>query len=41
MPELPEVEITKRTLSKQILFKKIKDVTIIKPKLRYNLEKKK
>ena len=41
MPELPEVEIAKRTLSKHILFKKIKDVTIINPKLRYNLEKKK
>ncbi len=41
MPELPEVEITKRTLSKQILLKKVKSVTIINPKLRYNLENKK
>lgn len=37
MPELPEVEITKRSLSKQILLKKVKSVTIINPKLRYNL----
>ena len=37
MPELPEVEITKRSLSKQILHKKVRSVTIINPKLRYNL----
>lgn len=41
MPELPEVEITKRSLSKQILFKKVVDVTIINPKLRYNLNNQK
>ena len=41
MPELPEVEITKRSLSKHILYKKVNDVTIINPKLRYNLNKKK
>ena len=41
MPELPEVEITKRSLSKQILLKKVKSVTIINPKLRYNLKKEK
>ena len=37
MPELPEVEITKRSLTKQILHKKVSSVTIINPKLRYNL----
>ncbi len=37
MPELPEVEITKRSLAKQILHKKVSSVTIINPKLRYNL----
>ena len=37
MPELPEVEITKRSLVKQILHKKVSSVTIINPKLRYNL----
>ena len=37
MPELPEVEITKRSLTKQILHKKVSNVTIINPKLRYNL----
>ena len=37
MPELPEVEITKRSLSKQVLLKKVVSVTIINPKLRYNL----
>ena len=38
MPELPEVEITKRSLAKQILLKKVNSVTIINPKLRYNLK---
>lgn len=37
MPELPEVEITKRSLTKQILHQKVSSVTIINPKLRYNL----
>ena len=41
MPELPEVEITKRSLSKQILLKKVVSVTIINPKLRYNLNNEK
>ena len=41
MPELPEVEITKRSLSKQILYKKVRSVTIINPKLRYNLNREK
>ncbi len=41
MPELPEVEITKRSLTKQILLKKVNSVTIINPKLRYNLKKEK
>ena len=41
MPELPEVEITKRSLSKQILLKKVKNVTIINPKLRYNIRNEK
>ncbi len=41
MPELPEVEITKRSLTKQILHKKVSNVTIINPKLRYNLNKQK
>jgi formamidopyrimidine-DNA glycosylase len=40
MPELPEVEIAKRSLSNHILNKKILDVTIINPKLRYFLKKK-
>ena len=40
MPELPEVEITKRSLSKHILHQKIKAVTIINPRLRYRLNKK-
>ena len=39
MPELPEVEITKISLSKQILYKKVKNVTILNPKLRYKLNK--
>ena len=39
MPELPEVEITKISLSKQILHKKVKNVTILNPKLRYRLNK--
>ena len=39
MPELPEVEITKISLSKQILHKKVKNVTILNPKLRYKLNK--
>ena len=38
MPELPEVEITKRSLAKQILLEKVNSVTIINPKLRYNLK---
>ena len=37
MPELPEVEITKRSISKHILGKKIKSLKILNPKLRYNL----
>jgi len=37
MPELPEVEITKISLSRRILHKKVKNVTILNPKLRYNL----
>ena len=41
MPELPEVEITKRSLTKQILHKKVSNVTIINPQLRYNLNKEK
>tara|TARA_B100000963_G_scaffold261705_1_gene229879 strand:+ start:4534 stop:5394 length:861 start_codon:yes stop_codon:yes gene_type:complete len=41
MPELPEVEITKRSLTKHILYKKVNSVTIINPKLRYNLFKEK
>tara|TARA_Y100001958_G_C21212051_1_gene537684 strand:+ start:534 stop:1394 length:861 start_codon:yes stop_codon:yes gene_type:complete len=41
MPELPEVEITKRSLTKHILYKKVNSVTIINPKLRYNLIKEK
>ena len=41
MPELPEVEITKRSLTKHILCKKVSSVTIINPKLRYNLVKEK
>lgn len=40
MPELPEVEITKRSLSKHILNQKIEAVTILNPKLRYRLKKK-
>ena len=39
MPELPEVEITKISLSRRILHKKVKKVTILNPKLRYNLNK--
>tara|TARA_B100000212_G_C27330149_1_gene514218 strand:- start:387 stop:1247 length:861 start_codon:yes stop_codon:yes gene_type:complete len=41
MPELPEVEITKRSLTKQILRKKVSSVTIINPELRYNINKEK
>ena len=41
MPELPEVEITKRSLTKHILLKKVNSVTIINPKLRYNLKNEK
>jgi formamidopyrimidine-DNA glycosylase len=39
MPELPEVEITKISLSRRILHKKVKNITILNPKLRYNLNK--
>ena len=37
MPELPEVEITVRTLKKYIINQKIYDVTIFNGKLRYKI----
>ena len=39
MPELPEVEIIKRSLKKKIKFKKIKKVTIRNRNLRFKLQK--
>ena len=41
MPELPEVEVVKRSLEKNIINLIIKKVTINTNKLRYNIEKKK
>ena len=37
MPELPEVEITVRTLKKYIIKQKIYDVTIFNANLRYKI----
>ena len=37
MPELPEVEITVRTLKKYIIKQKIHDVTIFNDNLRYKI----
>ena len=37
MPELPEVEITVRTLKKYIIKQKIHDVTIFNGNLRYKI----
>ena len=40
MPKLPSRN-HQRSLSKQILYKKVRSVTIINPKLRYNLNREK
>ena len=37
MPELPEVEIVKQSLNKNIKFKKIKKVTVRNRNLRYKI----
>ena len=39
MPELPEVEITVRSIKKYLLNQKIKRVAIYNPKLRYRIPK--
>ena len=39
MPELPEVEIVKQSLKKTVLFKKISNVIINNPNLRFKIEK--